>query len=466
MATHATLGNEFGFFVRWLDILDDMGDGGAAVSIDANDQILAEAEAMFDSDATAKSLLADIIGRINLQYAEIQRMKANVMAAFNNWAFQRLAPDISSTASDLRGLLGDWAYQMRKDSKYVKSNGVTVGAATAGPRNTSSYQICITADSPWNDNNENMQTEDLSIICRQDAPTDGATQYKEMFDVQGSITGTTEGIYATMIPGVDSDFSNRLQNAATASADDASIPFVNFTVADTPNDWTLTAGVAGTTILEQTTDYVFGTTCLKFYGDGTVAHEITQDANTFYGASATDQAVTPNEKYIIGSWIKTDATAGVWDMRMTGTGYTPVATEYVADDFSSTPPSSWTLAKAYVRMPKSIPTDLGVRIKMTTILPNGKYALMDGSFFARMRYVAEKGVYIAIIPGGTGAIAGTDPDYWTLSLTNSAAGAMQSFMTLRTNPRGAERIRVRPNLQIYLPHDATASSEYSETKCV
>ena len=205
-------------------------------------------------------------------------------------------------------------------------------------------------------------------------------------------------------------------------------------------------------------------TCLKFVGDGTTKPQIDQDANAFYGAEATDQKIKPNEKYLIGGWIKTDATAGVWDMRMTGTAYTPESTEYIADNFGSSPPSSWTFVKAYVRMPKSIPTDIGIRIAMTTALPNSKYCYMDGMVFARMRYLAEKGIYFAIVPGATGAVAGPDPDHWKMALTNSAAGALQSFATLRTDPRASERIRVRPNLQIYLPHDATATAEYSETK--
>lgn len=471
MATHATIGNDLGFFVRWFDVLDTMGDGGASATIDGNDQLLAEAEALLDSDATHKALLSDIIGRLNLQYDQIQAMKASVIVALNNWAHHFLAAEIDSTATELPSIMGDLAYQMRADSVYVKSSGVTVGSATAGARNTCAYAVCMTADSPWSDQNENIQTEDLTIVCRGDAQTDGQTQYKELFAIQGNITGITNDVYAVMIPGTDDDYANRIQNAATAGTDDDEIAFENFTVSNTPNDWTLTIGTAGTQIKESSAQYLFGAKCLNLVGDGTQLTELRQDANTFYGATATDQKLKPGEKYILGMWIKTDGAiaAGVLDLRMVGTAYTPESSEYVAIDLSSSPPSDWTFYKAYVRMPKAIPTDIYIRLKITTAVTNTENIYIDGLVFARMRYLANKGVYAAVVAGGTtgtaaAAIAGPDPDYWKLPLTNSAAGLFQEFMTLKTDPRAAVRVRKRADIQIYLPHAATASSEYAESK--
>lgn len=478
MVTHATVGNELGFFVRVDDVIDEWTDGGASATIDGLDQLISEAEATFDADATSKEFLPQVIGMLNAIKADVGSViKPKVYSVFRDWCFQRLRGELNSSATKVRNILADLALAMDADSKVVKSCGVSVGAASNGNRNTSDYEIIAEEIGPnsWALNNENIQSQDFQVVCRADSETGGTTEFKERFTVSANITGQEQDCYAVMVPGTCSNYENRLQNkdgvtggATSNSNADTTIPFENFT-GSVPDCWQLVTGTATTHITSEsaTANVLFGSYSLEFAGDGSTKTKIKIAGADLYGSTQTDFNLYPGEKYLIGTWMKSDAaiSAGTFEMYMDGTGYSAETAEKAVKDLSSSPPTSWTFYHGVVRMPKSIPSDVEVYMEWTTALENGKKAYVDGPVFARMRYYEDAGIMFAIVPKGSAhAIAGdVEPDYYEFSTTNSESGLIQTFMTARTDISDPLPTR-RPDLQVYLPHGATASSEYAESK--
>jgi len=134
------------------------------------------------------------------------------------------------------------------------------------------------------------------------------------------------------VPGTCSNYENRLQNkdevtggATSNSNTDTTIPFENFT-GSVPDCWQLVTGTATTHITSEsaTANVLFGSYSLEFAGDGSTKTKIKIAGADLYGSSQTDFNLYPGEKYLIGTWMKSDAaiSAGTFEMYMDGTGYT------------------------------------------------------------------------------------------------------------------------------------------------
>lgn len=481
----ANIGDELGLAIRIRQCIELMVNGGAAVSIDSVTQLISEADADFDTDATSTRMHPTVIGFLNNlrnvlqgQLAQADRM-AYAILKNRAWA------DVKSTAAenDIRGFAGDFTKYLRDQTKTVLECTPAIGAATAGGNNTGTGVPKLDMLDTWNRNNQAIQNEDFEIACTSDAVTGSTNQHQETFMCQGSFGGKLSGIKACMYPAGDgsgnSGGGNRLQNedaSTPGNGDNADvvIPFEHFTT-NTPDGWTIDTGAAGTDVLDGANGLAqshFGSTCMEFVGDGATLIEVSQDAHDFYGATAggtttAEQDLEPLAHYIIGCYMKAEAgiTAGVVSFYLDATGYTAGATEMATKDMSGTPPTAaFTLYTGIVKMPKGIPSDMKAVFKCTTALSNTHSVSIDGAFLAKMYFWEAKGFNIAMVPSPTAFVYDErDPDrfYWTT--TNDWAGLFQEWFARRTDTRDITRMKYN-DIGMAVRAGAAASAELAETK--
>jgi len=413
----ADVGNEVGWGIRFRQCVELMINGGAGATIDSITQLITEAEATFDADATAKRMLPTVIGHCN-----------NMRRALNSWMKQtdlvilalmrnRMSEDIDSVAiaNDPYGLAGELARYMRDNSKSVLETTPAVSAVTAGGENVGDGTVLVDMLNTSNEDNQNIQNgADYWVTCYEDAITGSAEQHQEYFSIQSSFGSQRDDIKSCMYPDEDGEENvgggNRLQNKdgstpGNGANADTTIPFENFT-SNTPDGWTVDTGSAGTQVLEESTEYYFGSKCLEIVGDaGGTLTQISQDAYDFFGATAggttsDQQALSPYAHYAIGYYMKSADTTGKISMYMDGTGYSAGAAEKATYDFGASGAlASWTLVEAVVNMPKNIPSDMECIIKVETALGNGVSAYIDGAFLAKMHHIPEFGLNIAVVSG-------------------------------------------------------------------
>lgn len=162
-------------------------------------------------------------------------------------------------------------------------------------------------------------SEEMWWTCLADSETDGLDEGAEQFEWIGQIAGN--GGFDWRTQGSGSGPTITVANN-TSILDNGE--FEDFTTANTPDDWTISVGVAGTTIFKDVTaaNVKRGGASLKFLGNGSTAHKITQ--------SIVDD-VEPLRMYLCAAWIASDLAAGetgALTIQCTGTGFT-TATETV-----------------------------------------------------------------------------------------------------------------------------------------
>ena len=473
-------GDELGMVIRIRQCLELMDNGGAAASIDSLTQLIDETEADFDTDTTARRILPTVLGFLNQARQAIR----NLLAECDNVGFavlrNRLAADIDSVAlsQDIYGLVGDFDHYLRDNSKKVLESSVTAGSSiTAGGTNTGTGTIKVDVLDTWNKDNQSIQNADYWLTCTADAVTGGRNQHAEQFSLQSSFGVSVTDITACMYPGEDGEGDrgggNRLQNEdgittpGTGNTNyDTTIPFENFT-SNTPDCWTIDTGTHTNNVLEEATEYYFGSKCLEFLGDaGSTKTEISQDANHFFGATSTDQKLDPLAHYAIGFYMKSSDTTGKISAYMAGTAYSAGTTEKATYDFNvSGALASWTLvAPGVVKMPKAIPTDMKYVIKVETALGNGVSAYIDGAFLAKMYHSETMGINFAVIPSSTAFVYDErDPDRLKFASTNDHAGLFQEWFSRRTDPRDIAAMKYA-DIGMHVTSDSSASNELLDSK--
>lgn len=479
----ADVGNEGGFCIRLRQCLELSSNGGAGATIDGFNQLLSEAEATFDSDATAKLAQPTVLNFIKQLIANRNHEMASTDDLMHFVLQNRMAADFDAVSlpSDIHGLAGEMARYMRDNTLNVLETTPAVSAVTAGGTNTGTGTVVVDMLSTWNENNQNIPNGcDFWAVCEADAITGGMNQHQELFSISSSFAGIASDIYVCHYPDADGEEDvgggNRLQNedaSTPGNGDNADvvIPWEHFT-ASTPDGWTIDVGAAGVGVNEEAVEYYFGAKSLEFLGDaGGTLLEISQDAHDFFDATAggttsAEQSLSPLAHYLIGVYVKSSATitAGVFRFQLEGTAYTAGSTEYATYDFSGGALASWTWKQGIVKMPRAIPVDMKAVLKLTTAITNTKEVWFDGAVLAKMHYIPAFGINVAIIAGSTAFVYHhEDSERFHWSTTNDWAGLWQEWFARTTDQRDPNAIRYS-NLQVALPSDPTASGAFAESK--
>jgi hypothetical protein len=376
--------------------------------------------------------LAAAFERWKVEYVERRRtLAAYALARLQDR--DTVLDEIGATSSDAAEILAKLIDQMVADSETVAESTVTLGSVTAGGGNTGNGTVLTTkvldgysspgsregvvypAHAAYNgwDTELCVPDETMVLQCVEDSyQVDGVVSFSwqgKMPDVNGQYGIGEEGSGSV-------GTVNEVHVATDALLSNAD--FETFTVADTPDDWTIESGTAGTHIKENSTaaNVAHGDKSLQFVGDGSQSEiKISQDVSS--------DVVDTNRRYVVTVQIKADASiaAGTLTIQFEGTGYTPGSGEKIEIAPGSLP-TSFEIKHFFVTMPQSIPDDFKLAVKWAGTPTSGKNLYVDDIGIAPVSYGGGAGV--AVVRGTTAFVR---TDKFTFTVSNSEGVFQRAF---------------------------------------
>jgi hypothetical protein len=279
---------------------------------------------------------------------------------------------------------------------------------------------------------EHSFAETVRVTCTQDAYTGGATAGQEGFRAEGE--GAVNDPFAFDWPGgsgtsqaltaIDGEQDNGGGNLLVNS------DFETFTVANTPDDWTISVGSAGTQVFDESSLVFTGSHALRFTGSGGVLTALYQALDGTDG-----DELEPLEQYAFNCFMRRDGTAasaGVLTVELVdGNGdvindEAGVANSFTIDLTALT--TSYVSKSGVFRTPLVLPTTVRLRLRMSTALENSRSVYLDKAALGVMTQLYTGGPSLAVFSGADDFGQG---DYASAAVTNSrgAAGTLDTFQT-------------------------------------
>lgn len=313
---------------------------------------------------------------------------------------------------------------MTAQSKTVKLQTVTVGAITATKVNANAGSCTVTRFLPGNIaptvggvanrnyfdiETELAKTDSVVVRCVADSQSGlGLARGSEEFTVSGlpAAPGPFSARYS-----VDGDGMTRTLTPIQGRSV-FHLGFDIYTVADTPDDWTIDGGAAGTEINEEAT-------AAKVVGGVGSALAVTGTCSLYRPILPTE--VKGRSQMCLQLLLRKDgASAGTYTISVTGTGFTTVTTG--ALNASALTTTYQPLATPLrIPVPASVPSDFRVNIDTSGI--SGGTVLIDQGGFAE--YEWWNGVGIAMYEGNDPFTRG---DQYTFAITNDYVGDAQTTL--------------------------------------
>lgn len=152
--------------------------------------------------------------------------------------------------------------------------------------------------------------------------------------------------------------------------------FETFTVANTPDDWTLDVGAAGTDFLSESSTVYEGSKSLKFVGDGATLHAISQELDV--------DLLTAKQPYafVLAARMSAAPATGVLTLDLYDGGGV-IADEKGTNQSTTidltTLGTSFVLKPFVFRLPDPLPAHVYLRLRCTTAIETGKNLFVDSA---------------------------------------------------------------------------------------
>ncbi len=338
-----------------------------------------------------------------------------------------------SNQSSISDVLYELINDMVNESESVDASTVTVGSATAAGTNNGDAEILTTKkmdgySSPrkgfpahpkyLNVDSEIAPTsETITITCTADGQSGGAVD-RESFSIIGAPEGFQQFDWRSEGSGTGPQITVGNGSGMLSNPD-----FETFTVANTPDNWTIVDGTVGTHILKETSNVKRGTAALKYVGDGSQAQiKITQ--------ALTVSSLNPMRSYCIALWVRGHASitgTSALTIQLEGTDYTASSSEKISMNAAAlAAQTSYGIEYFFVSLPVEIPTDLKLVITVSGTLTNSTNICFDGLMMVPTIWHGGVGYAIA-----AGAEPSTKNDRYTVAVSNNNAGIFQTLMRQR-----------------------------------
>lgn len=321
--------------------------------------------------------------------------------------------------------------QMTANSSTVNATTIAIGSQTNSGTPNGNPIIVV---SGLNGKGQTLQypySEQFTFTVSQDAQSGGATLGQESLSVQGQVAVTNTWSYSW--PGGSG--TNLVLNATDSQVNNSGAninvlqngSFDTFTNVGAADNWVVSVGTPNTqTISGGSANAYKGGNSIGFVGDASTLTAITQQFNTTpsttLGAGGTSYKVLPATPYAVNGWVKMSSAsplAGVLEIALTdGSGTiqndasgtacsTTVALTTIAD-------TNWHNFNAVFRLPLVLPTQVKLRIRLSTALSSGKTVYIDSVSMNPMTPLYSGGPYVSIFSGNTAMVLN---DAWTVSFT-------------------------------------------------
>jgi hypothetical protein len=339
----------------------------------------------------------------------------------SNTLIQMIQTDTPQPAATLDYAIPQLIAQMNAASASVNANTVTA-TPTAGTSNVGTGTCVVSLVGGDGKTLENVLAETLTVTCIQDSqPGQGATAGQETFAVLGDASvdpmnfawpkgsGGHEQLTAASA-GIDATTVNALTNG----------DFETFTVANTPDSWTVATGTIGTTVKKNTSNAYIGLSALEVVGNGSQLTRFTQQLRS----STSPGILEPQSKWCLAVYTKVSAApaTGVLQVALkTAAGGTVVGSVITVNLTTET--TTYALHTATLELPLTLPANIYAVIELMVALENGKSVYIDEVVLTQMVQHAN-GPFISVIPGSTNFVRG---DVFNVAITNDNGGKFQTY---------------------------------------
>jgi hypothetical protein len=361
-----------------------------------------------------EGLLTIPVGGLSLGVADAQRILLEMVLADN-----------PSAGTSIPAAVQEVITQMLANSDGVSECAVTsVATPLAGIQGTGVIVVGVLRGD--GKKRQNLIAENAVVVCEIDSYSGGATAGQEQFRFTGAPL-TADRLSYNWPDGSGASWPFLAIDAAAAADANGNLltnsDFETFTVTNTPDNWAIEAGTAGTQILESSAAPYYGTKNIRFVGNATGA-AISQ---TFNNTDGTSPTMLPEVNYALSFWgkITTAPAAGVLRIELTDSANTVIADSAgVNNQYNltlSTAATVWTNYTAVFRAPKVIPTGMKLRVRLSTALSVASTLDLDHMALAQMQVPYPGGPNVAVFGG---AVAFSRGDGWTVADTNDRNSAL------------------------------------------
>lgn len=311
--------------------------------------------------------------------------------------------------------------QMVAASATVRKNIVTI-TSTAGAANNGNGTCLVRLIDGTSTTLENVYAETFTVTCTQDAqPGNGAVAGQEQFTALGDLNvGKLDFTWPKGSGG-----QNQLVAASAAVNASAQNVLTNgnfetFTVANIPDNWTITVGTAGTTVKSVATPYI-GVLALSIVGNGSELTKLTQILRDT--ANNIDGIIQPQTVWAIAFYCRVSSvpSGGVLRVSLQDGSGTVVGSAVSVTLSGAT--TGYVLKSAMFSMPLDLPAKLVMTIELTTALDNTKAVYVDELVLTQMTQYAN-GPFLSVIPGNVNFIR---QDVFNIAVTNDKSGQFQTW---------------------------------------
>lgn len=386
---------------------------------------ISEVMAQYDTLRTAVGDVpaADIASR-----SAVSQIMQTLTADAQNTLLSMVLADKPSVSATPAAALQELINQMRTAVASVKTCAITATAAAFSTPVANAGNGVMVVSTKRGDGlvQENTIPEVCYVTCTTDNQTGGATLGQETFSYVGE----------PLVTDVWSDqYPNGSGQTTPLTAIDASVyqsatgnllnngDMESFT-SNLPAGWAALVGVAGTDYLKSTAQVFDGAASLQYAGGATLT-SLTQQFNA---AGGTTAALQPDTVYVLNFWSKVDVVpaAGVLTVDLVDATPTTINDDQAVANTQAFTLSGFTtsfVAKSVVfRTPRSLPSTVKLRVRISTALSGGSNLFIDRMALTPASVLYPGGPVAAIFSGQTTAkfIAG---DGFVLTTTNDYGGA-------------------------------------------
>ena len=388
--------------------------------------------------STDKDLLDGLYSNLTIAQSLPQSTCEYVQALAQAAMIRIVNNDVPSNGLTLSQAMSIFISQMISSSNTVTRNNVTITPSTGGS-NVGNATFLSTIKRHDGLNSEYAFAETIKLKVTADSYSGGATAGSETVGVSGLPSvgnldpgwpkGSGANFSMTMVDPANDAQGGYLQYLTNGD-------FEDFPTANTPGNWPILVGSAGTSILKMTATTFDGSACLGFVGDGSVLHSVNQPFAS--SGTGTASALVPLTTYGVSLWIRvaTVPAAGVLSVDLFNGTSTVNDAQAVANVFTKTlstlTANTWTNVTGVFRTPSAPTNNYALRIRCTTAISSGTTLLIDRAAMTALRPAYLGGPMFALIAGPTNAFLN---DNWSAAITNDRDGDLQTVFDRLFNMR-------------------------------
>jgi hypothetical protein len=390
------------------------GAGGPAIN-DLDDAIDA-IEAQF---ATSNQSLTDTLYQQRESYRSAHvSLKQYLRTLATNIVVEMANDDVRLPSKNLPAALAEWIRQMKTPPTQRVDNPIvsaTVGALVSPSTSGADGQLVASVKGPDGVDRAYLFAETLDVTCTNDSQSQSGLKGAEPFTALGD-AAVGDGLAWNFPQGSGS--SKGLTALAAGSSGNllTNGDFEDFTVANTPDAWTLDGSSAGTDVFSEATTFYAGSKALRFTGMASGK-----------GIYLVLTSLKPSTVYQGCVWLRKSAglAAGVLSIDLHN-GTAIIQDAAAVDNAQAVTLSGLTLPFAATtftfRTPAVMPGTVRFRLHITTSMTAAEHLYIDHLSLKAGTELYAGGPYATIFSGATPFLTN---DRFPLTIANDLSGTWQ-----------------------------------------